>query len=383
MTSFANSRHLFMFPQNPDYTAHPPSGAYSERALLDDMLFEEQGKRQHYHSYSTDPRPLTSQACFPHGSMSFQQESFQDYQAWPEYHYDHSRGIEHHRFTARHPSELSTSLSSPKFDGAPALIHGHHSTSSALQLTSNTSPYLSESGSSHRPSLAGSLDPATGIFYRTPEHPRLRTAQACEKCRTRKAKCSGEHPSCKRCLSRGLICQYAKEGRVRGPNKPKAKLATSPAAAESGPVNLESPPAQKILKEKPIPPEDSLSRHSMSPNVPFFSVHHAGLNFDSRPSSTTPPTIPISAVSITPDHYLEYHPSCHSSPTADSQLSEILGFQALSGHPPFQHAGHTADNFILRTSEYSHRSQPSLGLQVIVPSYEDFQNVVYEATSAS
>jgi hypothetical protein len=39
-----------------------------------------------------------------------------------------------------------------------------------------------------RLSLAGSLDPATGIFYRTPEHPRLRTAQACEKCRTRKAK---------------------------------------------------------------------------------------------------------------------------------------------------------------------------------------------------
>ena len=39
-----------------------------------------------------------------------------------------------------------------------------------------------------RLSLAGSLDPTTGIFYRTPEHPRLRTAQACEKCRTRKAK---------------------------------------------------------------------------------------------------------------------------------------------------------------------------------------------------
>ena len=39
-----------------------------------------------------------------------------------------------------------------------------------------------------RLTLAGSLDPATGIFYRTPEHPRLRTAQACEKCRTRKAK---------------------------------------------------------------------------------------------------------------------------------------------------------------------------------------------------
>ncbi len=39
-----------------------------------------------------------------------------------------------------------------------------------------------------RLSIAGSFDPATGIFCRMPEHPRLRTAQACEKCRMRKAK---------------------------------------------------------------------------------------------------------------------------------------------------------------------------------------------------
>lgn len=39
-----------------------------------------------------------------------------------------------------------------------------------------------------RDTVAGSLDPSTGIFYRTPQHPRLRTAQACEKCRVRKAK---------------------------------------------------------------------------------------------------------------------------------------------------------------------------------------------------
>ncbi|KIL65272.1 hypothetical protein M378DRAFT_10904 [Amanita muscaria Koide BX008] len=82
-------------------------------------------------------------------------------------------------------------------------------------------------GQGGRMTLAGSLDPSTGIFYRTPEHPRLRTAQACEKCRTRKAKCSGEHPTCKRCQTRGLICEYAKEGRVRGPNKLKSKAAAS------------------------------------------------------------------------------------------------------------------------------------------------------------
>ncbi|KAG6844584.1 hypothetical protein H0H87_005733 [Tephrocybe sp. NHM501043] len=86
-----------------------------------------------------------------------------------------------------------------------------------------TAPPYTHDALAPRMSLAGSLDPATGIFYRSPEHPRLRTAQACEKCRTRKAKCSGEHPTCKRCSTRGLVCEYAKEGRVRGPNKPKPK----------------------------------------------------------------------------------------------------------------------------------------------------------------
>lgn len=61
--------------------------------------------------------------------------------------------------------------------GGPGLTHG----------SSSGSP---SAASNSRLTLAGSLDPATGIFYRTPEHPRLRTAQACEKCRTRKAKVS-------------------------------------------------------------------------------------------------------------------------------------------------------------------------------------------------
>jgi len=60
-------------------------------------------------------------------------------------------------------------------------------------------------------------------FYRAPEGPRLRTAQACQKCRTRKAKCSGDHPACERCLIKGLVCEYAAEGRVRGPNKLKTR----------------------------------------------------------------------------------------------------------------------------------------------------------------
>lgn len=55
-------------------------------------------------------------------------------------------------------------------------------------------------------SVSGSLDPVTGIFQHMPEHPRVRTAQACEKCRARKAKvrlpsppslaCPHMHPYC-------------------------------------------------------------------------------------------------------------------------------------------------------------------------------------------
>lgn len=68
--------------------------------------------------------------------------------------------------------------------------------------------------------MSGSLDPVTGIYQTAPEHPRVRTQQACEKCRGRKAKCSGERP-CQRCVNRGLHCEYAPERKMRGPNKVK------------------------------------------------------------------------------------------------------------------------------------------------------------------
>ncbi|KAF9650511.1 hypothetical protein BDM02DRAFT_3185353 [Thelephora ganbajun] len=51
---------------------------------------------------------------------------------------------------------------------------------------------------------------------------RMRTSQACQKCRSRKAKCDGKSP-CERCATRGLICEYARERRMRGPNKRPGK----------------------------------------------------------------------------------------------------------------------------------------------------------------
>ena len=71
----------------------------------------------------------------------------------------------------------------------------HHPPLSPSPLSRLAQPALAISNSPPdagipRCAVAGSLDPTTGIFYRTPEPPRLRTAQACEKCRKRKAKVS-------------------------------------------------------------------------------------------------------------------------------------------------------------------------------------------------
>lgn len=92
--------------------------------------------------------------------------------------------------------------------------------------------------------------------------------------------CSGEHPSCKRCATRGLICEYAKEGRVRGPNKPKSKSSISAQAEEARPgsrgrtlstnSSAESdhrdavPAAMNTTHEQQGGPRYSQHRHSLS-----------------------------------------------------------------------------------------------------------------------
>ncbi|KAJ3574585.1 hypothetical protein NP233_g1674 [Leucocoprinus birnbaumii] len=185
-----------------------------------------------------------------------------------------------------------------------------------------------------RLSLAGSLDPTTGIFYRTPEHPRLRTAQACEKCRTRKAKCSGEHPSCKRCINRGLVCEYAKEGRVRGPNKTKNSTGVTTSALKTVDISmavsadLEQPGERTSSATSSIssveqagssavtsdriavvrdPPHPSLSSKEQSPPTPPLAPSLSTLALHSSPRLTFTP--------------LSHHPSPHAIQAAQDPYS--------------------------------------------------------------
>ncbi|KAI6121247.1 hypothetical protein F5141DRAFT_1088908 [Pisolithus sp. B1] len=144
-----------------------------------------------------------------------------------------------------------------------------HLAHSALAI-SNSTP---DTGVPRR-AVAGSLDPSTGIFYRTPEPPRLRTAQACEKCRVRKAKCSGEHPACQRCLLRGLACIYAPEGRIRGPTKPKVK-----------PLTVVSPPESRSTRRNTNRSSSNGSSSSTSSPTSSMSVSSQSQSLASPPVS--------------------------------------------------------------------------------------------------
>ncbi|KAG6814552.1 hypothetical protein H0H92_000080 [Tricholoma furcatifolium] len=78
---------------------------------------------------------------------------------------------------------------------------------------------------------------------------RQRTVQACDKCRERKTKCSGEHPVCQRCTTRGLICQYSsREPRTRGPAKARLRNAISSA-------DLRTSPHPRAYSHGPQPPQ--------------------------------------------------------------------------------------------------------------------------------
>ncbi|KAL0579084.1 hypothetical protein V5O48_002926 [Marasmius crinis-equi] len=288
--SFMNSQQLVGevgFTQYP-YSGHQSDLSYSERHFTEGSAFYEEpvNRRHHYHPYAMNHHPRSSLYSVndlgqsPPSTVNYQPD-YQDYQGWSQRnmhtYYDYPTDV-HHQSIPRY----APGMPSPKRDNAPSPLH--HTANSGFQLTSSASDYMS--GNTQRsPSLAGSLDPATGIFYRTPEHPRLRTAQACEKCRTRKAKCSGEHPSCKRCLTRGLVCQYAKEGRVRGPNKPKPKaLSLVDGGVPRDSARIDASSSRSLPQDRSVAGESTPSG-----TLPSHSI---------MSSSTTPPISPMSTASM-------------------------------------------------------------------------------------
>ena len=158
-----------MQPQYPDFNHYPSDSSAAEgRTVLYPSQLHPLFTRQGNAGPSIRNRPLEL-----HHAAYSSSSPFTPQQSWPPY--DNPLNYSYPPYPSPSPFPAPR-LSPPQVNHSPINFKSSQN---------NSDPTPSQN---HRLTLAGSLDPSTGIFYRTPEHPRLRTAQACEKCRTRKAK---------------------------------------------------------------------------------------------------------------------------------------------------------------------------------------------------
>ncbi|KAJ7217064.1 hypothetical protein GGX14DRAFT_601899 [Mycena pura] len=125
----------------------------------------------------------------------------------------------------------------------------------------------------------------------TPHGVRRRAMQACDKCRYRKTKCSGDHPVCGRCAVRGLVCHYSGGERVRRLAKARLQTAASSPAFDSNfPAGMHAPTTKQeeaVDRFMPYPLGYDYATH------PYHSQYHPeGPMHHKCPSSqTTLPSI--------------------------------------------------------------------------------------------
>ncbi|THU80860.1 hypothetical protein K435DRAFT_873932 [Dendrothele bispora CBS 962.96] len=200
----------------------PPSHPRSQSQQLPSPAEVNASQRWYHYQKWRVPMSSSHSAEYDHAMFPLPRPSFDTFvqSNYPEHQLSYHQNYQNTKFSYD-PNYVPFCPSSSSYP-PQRLTPPSHPRSQSQQL-----PFSAEVDVGQSVPLAGSLNPSTGIFIYSPEHFRLRTAQACEKCRTRKVKCSGDHPSCERCLTRGLICQYAKDGRVRGSKKPKTKARNS------------------------------------------------------------------------------------------------------------------------------------------------------------
>ncbi|KAJ7685623.1 hypothetical protein DFH06DRAFT_1358228 [Mycena polygramma] len=163
-------------------------------------------------------------------------------------------------------------------------------------LTSDSAP-VSRRGSVQYDSDYSSSSPISGS---NPDfdvlgvpHKSQRAAQACDKCRERKTKCSGDHPVCKRCTARGLICHYSGgPARTRGSTKARLRNAMSSSSLDVRFGRGSDGDAGMVKQEDPIPSAMyamECSAQSQPEHRQFsFPAQHAPLPW-SQPSQAPSP----------------------------------------------------------------------------------------------
>lgn len=156
----------------PDFNHYPSDRLADSAAEGRTVLYPSQLHPHPLFTRQGNAGPIQNRSLELHHHV-YASPSFTQQQSWPPY--DNQQTCSYPPFPTPSP------FPPPRLSPPPI----HHSPIN-FGSRQNSSPASSQN---QRLALAtGSLDPSTGIYYRTPEHPRLRTAQACEKCRTRKAK---------------------------------------------------------------------------------------------------------------------------------------------------------------------------------------------------
>ena len=165
-----------MHPQYPDFNHYPSDRLADSAAEGRTVLYPSQLHPHPLFTRQGNAGPnIRNRSLELHHVAYGSSSPFTPQQSWQPYNRDSPLNYSYPPYPSPSP------FPAPRLSPPPA----HHSPVNFKSTQNNSDPTSSQS---HRLTLAGSLDPSTGIFYRTPEHPRLRTAQACEKCRTRKAK---------------------------------------------------------------------------------------------------------------------------------------------------------------------------------------------------
>ncbi|KAH7915304.1 hypothetical protein BJ138DRAFT_1109830 [Hygrophoropsis aurantiaca] len=193
--------------------------------------------------------------------------------------------------------------------------------------SSSTSPYFSRRDWNDSP---GPID-ALRFFTRSPAiAARQRTSQACEKCRERKTKCSGDRPVCQRCASRGLLCEYAssKEARRRAGNKVRPRESVSVADLRSA-AREHQPKPFNVTSSRPVitnTPPRAVSYQPSHPTPHSFGTISRAKHHHTYPSGQSPVTsfsVPniMSLVESLPEPLPQFPPSQPLPTTFDNDAT--------------------------------------------------------------
>ncbi|KAF8576443.1 hypothetical protein K439DRAFT_1664603 [Ramaria rubella] len=170
---------------------------------------------------------------------------------------------------------------------------------------------------------AGTLPGPNGtcLFLRSPTPlKRQRTSQACDKCRERKAKCSGTRPSCNRCASRGLACVYGTSTSTSIPSDPSPRRS---ARANQEQHNL---PTSIPCSKRPKP--DANARQSRKSSLADSEASTASGSLPEwSPELIDGMRIPVTPVESSKDWNNE---ALHTYPRPSESLQEI---NTLTGMP--------------------------------------------------